>query len=92
MKLPDKYGARLNTENYKEVKSAAATSIDYYPKLKIIEIEFSSGSIYHYLNVKKPVWNKFLAFAAKGKGLGEFISQFKQPYNDGVERYYELKT
>ena len=40
MKLPDKYGERLGTKNFRKVTSEAALSIDYSPKRKIIEIEY----------------------------------------------------
>jgi hypothetical protein len=61
VKLPDKYGKRLHTKNFRRVTSEAAISIDYYPELKIIEIEYQTGKIYHYLNMNNNVWNKFLA-------------------------------
>ena len=40
MKLRDKNGVRLNTENFRKVTSEAALSIDYDKRLKIVEIEY----------------------------------------------------
>ena len=91
MKLPDKYGDRLHTKNFRRVTSEAAISIDYYPKLKIIEIEYKTGKIYHYLNMNKKVWNTFLELANKGKSLGTYINQdFKNMINENNYDYYEL--
>lgn len=91
MKLPDKYSERLHTINFRRVTSEAAISINYYEKLKIIEIEYKTGKIYHYLNMNKKMWNKFLEFANKGKGLGTYINQdFKHMINENNYDYYEL--
>ena len=89
----DKYSDRLHTKNFRRVTSRAAISIDYYPKLKIIEIEYKTGKIYHYLNINKSVWNKFLEFANKGKGLGTYINQdFKDMIDKDNYDYYELTS
>ncbi|MBA3649585.1 MAG: KTSC domain-containing protein [Chitinophagales bacterium] len=92
MKLPDKYGIRLNTENHRKVSSQAVSSIDYSVKEKIIEIKFKEEArIFHYLNVKRNEWNKMMGLAEKKKGLGVYINQvFKKPYNDDYRDYYEL--
>ena len=91
MKLPDKYSERLHTINFRRVTSEAVISIDYYEKLKIIEIEYKTGKIYHYRNMTKDIWNKFLVFADKSKGLGTYIDQdFKQMIDDNNYDYYEL--
>ena len=91
MKLPDKYSERLHTINFRRVTSEAAISIDYHPKLKIIEIEYKTGKVYHYLHMNKDIWNKFLEFADKGNGLGSYINQeFKQMIDDNNYDYHEL--
>ena len=91
MKLPDKYSKRLNTINFRKVTSEAATSIDYNPKLKIIEIEYQTGRIYHYLNMNEKVWSKFLELANKGNGLGIYINRdFKTMIDENNYDYYEL--
>ena len=91
MKLPDQYGERLYTINFRRVNSEAAISIDYHPKLKILEIQYKAGKIYHYLNIDKTIWNKFLEFANKGAGLGTYINQdFKNMIDKYNLDYYEL--
>ena len=90
MKKPDKYGVRLGTKNFRRVKSSAARSIDYDERLKIIEIEYSSKDIYHYENVKKSEWDKFVSYAKKEKGLGVYISEFKEKYESSYYYYYKL--
>jgi nitrogen fixation/metabolism regulation signal transduction histidine kinase len=84
---------RLRTKNYRRVISEAISNIDYNAKLKIIEIEFKDGEVYHYLNAKKSEWNKMIEFADKGKGLGAYINQiFKEPYKTGERKYYRLNA
>lgn len=91
MKLPGKYGERLHTKNFRRVTSEAAISIDYESKLKIIEIEYKTRKIYHYLEMNKNVWNKFLELADKGKGLGAYINQdFKNMLDENENDYYQL--
>ena len=90
-KLPDKSGRRLYTINFRRVTSEAVNSIDYDPGLKIIEIEYKPGNIYHYLNMDKNTWDKFLEFADKGEGLGNYINHnFKKQVDDEGHDYYEL--
>ena len=91
MNLPDIYGKRLHSKNFRRVNSHAAFSIDYDEKKKIIEIEYKTGKIYHYLNMSKTIWKKILSFADKGKGLGTYINQeFKKMINEDNYDYYEL--
>jgi hypothetical protein len=91
MKLPDKFGRRLHTINFRRVTSEAVNSIDYDPRLKIIEIEYKPGNIYHYLNMDKNTWDKFLEFADRGEGLGNYINHnFKRQVDDERHDYYEL--
>ena len=82
---------RLYTKNFRRVKSHAATTIDYDPKAKIIEIEFKTGEIYHYCDAKRSEWNKMIEFAAKKEGLGTYVNQvFKKPYYSGERKFYKL--
>ena len=91
MKLPDKYGDRLHTINFRRVTSEAAISIDYHPKLKIIEIEYKTGKVYHYLHMNKKIWDTFLEFANIGEGLGAYINRdFKKMIDERNLDYYEL--
>jgi len=87
----ERYGARLHTSNFRTVISDAVDSIDYSQKIKIIEVEFKGGDVYHYLNAKRTEWNKMIAFADQKEGLGAYINQvFKAPYKKGERNYYKL--
>jgi len=87
----ERYGLRLQTENYRPTKSEAIDSIDYSPKAKIIEIEFKDDGIYHYLDAKKTEWKKMLEFVENKKGLGGYVNQtFKEPYKKREREYYRL--
>jgi hypothetical protein len=89
----ERYGFRLQTGNFRKVISDAVHSIDYSPALKIIEVEFKGGDIYHYLDVKKSEWNKMIECADKKEGLGGYINQvFKEPYKKGERSYYRLNV
>jgi hypothetical protein len=91
MKLPGKYGDRLHTINFRRVTSEAAISIDYHPKLKILEIEYKPGKVYQYLHIDKKIWDTFLDFANIGEGLGAYINQdFKKMIDENNIGYYEL--
>lgn len=91
MKLPDKYEKRLYTKHFRQVTSRAITSIDYNAKSKILEIEFKTGHIYHYLDISKNIWKKILEFADKGKRLGVYINQdFKTMVEEEKKDYYEV--
>ncbi len=86
MRLPDKYGFRLNSKNFQRVESHAALSIDYDQKLKIIEVEYINKEVYHYLKTNNKEWKQFIELANKSEGLGAYINQyFKKKYD-----YYKL--
>jgi hypothetical protein len=89
----ERHGARLHTSNFRTVTSDAVDSIDYSPKVKIIEVEFKGGDTYHYLNAKRTEWNKMIACADQKEGLGAYINQvFKAPYKKGERNYYKLNV
>lgn len=86
MKLQEKYGVRLSTENFRKVTSEAALSIDYDKRLKIVEIEYLNSDVYHYLNSNNKEWGKMIDFANKSKGLGGYVNHdFKKKHD-----YYKL--
>ena len=90
MKRPVKYGLRLNTKNFRTVQSHAALSIDYDNRLGIIEIEYVTKEIYHYLKATEGDWKKFIFYANKLEGLGGYISEFKKKYEHDMYDYYKL--
>jgi hypothetical protein len=86
MRLPDKYGIRLQTKNFRKVASHAVLSMDYNQSISIIELEFVNNEVYHYLHAGNKEWNKLIEFSNKGEGLGTYINQeFKKKFD-----YYKL--
>ena len=66
-------------------------SIDYHAELKIIEIEYTGGKLYHYPGIDEKVWATFLQFVNVGSGLGTYINlDFKKMIDDNDYDYYEL--
>lgn len=89
--MADRFVPRLRTGNFTRVVSRAVTSIDYDAKARIIEIEYTTGEIYHYHNARKTEWIKMLALAVEEKGLGAYVNQvFKRHYTNGGRKYYRL--
>ena len=74
MKLPDKYGERLLTQNFRKITSQAVISIDYHAELKIIEIEYTGGKLYHYPGIEEKVWFTFLQFVNVGRDWAAILT------------------
>ena len=92
MNEEDQYGDRLRTHNFKPVHSRAVNSIDYDQRLKIIEIEYKSGDVYHYKNMNKKEWEILLEIIKNPKGLGEYLNKkFKPRFESSTKFiYYRL--
>ncbi len=44
-----------------------------------MEIEYNTENVYQYLRINKDTWGKFLEFADKGKGSGNYVNKnFKE--------------
>jgi hypothetical protein len=86
MTLKSRKDKRLSTENFKHVSSRAVRSIDFSSLKNILEVKFITGEVYHYLNVKKKLWNTILGIIKSRESLGAFINQQVKPYHD----YYQL--
>ena len=90
MKKPDKYGERLNTKNFININSADAVSIDYDERQKMLEIEYTNGSICQFENASTTEWNAFILCLIKGKGLDICMKEFKNKYESPYYYYYRL--
>jgi KTSC domain len=53
------------------VSSSAIASVGYEPEMKMLEIEFTSGSVYDYFGVPRKVYKELMAAESKGR----FVSQ-----------------
>ncbi|MGB8190700.1 MAG: KTSC domain-containing protein [Chitinophagaceae bacterium] len=93
MQLEPKRVERLQTDNFRFINtSEAVQSIDYYGKLKILEVEFVNSdddhSTYHYLNVPKATWQELQDTIESGESLGTYINKVIKPNYD----YYKLEV
>ncbi len=57
----------------KRVSSSNIASIGYDPITSILEIEFLSRSIYHYINVPERVYRSLMHASSHGKYLNAYI-------------------
>lgn len=53
------------------VSSSAISSIGYDERSSVLEVEFSSGAVYDYLNVPERVYRDLL----KAPSIGSFVSR-----------------
>jgi hypothetical protein len=63
--------------NRTPVKSSNISSIGYDPSENILEIEFSTGSVYQYLAVPSSVHESFMRASSKGSF---FASKIRNKY------------
>ena len=103
-KLESRSGFRLNTPNYITTPSEAIVSVDYSSHLKILELEWRNengeSKIYHYLNVRKDIYQLILELKTKIDSLSKHSTKYtRDRYSIGrfislnvrdVYDYYEL--
>lgn len=53
--------------------SSNIKSIGYDPQSAILEVEFTSGDIYHYFNVPEHLYQQFLRASSHGQFLNDYI-------------------
>jgi len=71
---------RLNSKNKLNTPSSGTTNyVDYSAEKKILEVEFTGGKTYHYLNVEPAVWQNYKKVIMEGKSSGEFVNYFIKP-------------
>ena len=57
----------------KTVSSSAISSVGYDPKVKVLELEFSSGGVYDYYGVPPKVYAALMSAESKGRFVSEQI-------------------
>jgi len=57
----------------KQVKSSNVRSVGYDETKQILEIEFTSGAIYQYLNVPENIYVKLMTAPSIGKAVHELL-------------------
>jgi KTSC domain len=55
------------------VQSSNVASVGYSQHLQVLEIEFTRGAIYRFLNVRPIVYRELLASQSKGHFIAEYI-------------------
>lgn len=87
MQLETKNVPRLETDNFRFINtSEAVQSLDYSGKLKILEVEFINGGVYHYLNVSRDTWKEVAHTIESGESLGAYVNSTIKAEHD----YYKL--
>ena len=61
-------------------QSDTTVLINYSKELKILEVEFIGGRVYHYFDVPLPKWNKYKTVIESGGSSGEFVNQQIKPF------------
>ena len=55
------------------VESSAIASVGYQPGRGLLEVEFTSGAIYHYYDIPRTVYQQLLHADSKGRYLNTRI-------------------
>lgn len=55
------------------VSSSNISSIGYDRQSAVLEVEFTSGDVYHYFNVPEHLYNNLMSSSSKGGFLNNFI-------------------
>lgn len=75
------------------VESSNVAAVGYDPNRRILEIEFLSGSIYHYRNVPQQVHQDLMAAESKGRFLNSIIKgQYPSNLVKASERLAAVQT
>ncbi|HQD26546.1 MULTISPECIES: KTSC domain-containing protein [Methanoculleus] len=61
------------------VESTNIKSVGYDPEDEVLEVEFHSGGVYHYVGVPAEVYEGLLNARSKGRYFGDFI-RLRYPY------------
>jgi len=74
---------RLNTNNKLYTpKSGTTVHIDYSDKMRVLEVEFLAGKVYHYKKVEPEVWEEYKEIVNSGQSSGVYINlNIKPNYN-----------
>jgi hypothetical protein len=80
------FNKRLDKRNAIYTPASDATIMINYSKiLKKLEVEFTNGKVYHYLEVENDKWQKYKSEIDKGRSSGEFVNKKIKPFYEVVE-------
>ncbi|WP_423148063.1 KTSC domain-containing protein [Rubrolithibacter danxiaensis] len=76
---------RLSEENAIYTPGSGTTvMINYSFKKRILEVEFTGGKTYHYLNVEPDVWKSYKSEVESGESSGQFVNFRIKPFYEFV--------
>jgi DNA-binding transcriptional regulator GbsR (MarR family) len=64
----------------KQVNSSTISTIEYYEEIQLLEVEFKKGTIYHYFDVPKDIYESLI----KAKSIGSY-------FNKNIAKEYAYK-
>jgi hypothetical protein len=65
--------------------SGATTMINYSEVLKKLEVAFTNGKVYHYLEVEQEKWEAYKSEIENGGSSGEFVNKRIKPFYEVIE-------
>jgi hypothetical protein len=73
---------RLSRKNaiYTTRSSDTTVLVNYEAKEKILEVEFTGGRVYHYLNVSAKLWQEYKDLLQAGGSSGKFVNTRIKPF------------
>lgn len=77
---------RLGSSNAIPTSASGTTVlINYSFELKILEVEFTEGRVYHYKEVPPDIWEQYKSWVEEGHSSGEFVNKYIKPFYDAVQ-------
>jgi hypothetical protein len=65
--------------------SETTVVVNYSSVSRILEVEFTGGKIYHYLQVEPEVWEDYKTTIQAGGSSGTFVNKRIKPFYDDVK-------
>jgi len=80
------FNKRLNKKDAVHTPASDATVLINYSKaLRKLEVEFTNGKVYHYLEVEEEKWEEYKSEIESGRSSGEFVNKKIKPFYDVIE-------
>jgi hypothetical protein len=70
---------------YTSRSSETTVLVNYDEKEKILEVEFTGGRVYHYLNVNPKLWQEYKDTLQAGGSSGKFVNTRIKPFHTYAE-------
>lgn len=78
---------RLSRKNaiYTSRSSETTVLVNYDATEKILEVEFTGGRVYHYLNVSPKLWQEYKDILQASGSSGKFVNTQIKPFHKYAE-------